>query len=188
MQFVQGWRWGDVLPVHALLLRHPSTMHQTSQVCAPPHPPHSIHLTHQLKLQTLSSGWCSVCKSECTSWWYGCRICSFDIHLEWILAPCETPTTSRSMGAPTTPAPPPYDPYGIAPPRHPWGVYGLLPPYSAHGPQYPYYSSTPHFIIGHHQLLLVLMLMVVPMLHHTIFFCFATFVFWFLCVGRYHSM
>ena len=44
------------------------------------------------------------------------------------------------------------------------------------------------FIIGHHQLLLVLMLMLVPMLHHTIFFCFATFVFWFLCVGRYHSM
>ena len=44
------------------------------------------------------------------------------------------------------------------------------------------------FIIGYRQLLLVLMLMLVPMLHHTIFFCFATFVFWFLCVGRYHSM
>ena len=48
------------------------------------------------------------------------------------------------MGAPTTPAPPPYGPYGIAPPLHPWGVYGGLPPYSAYGPWYPYYSSTPH--------------------------------------------
>ncbi|XP_034694142.1 diacylglycerol kinase theta-like [Vitis riparia] len=106
--------------------------------------PHPLHPTHQLKLQTSSSGRCSVCKGECTSWRYGCAICTFDIHLECILAQCETPTISRSLGAPITPAPPPYGPYGIAPPLHPWGVYGGLPPYSAYGPWYPYYSSTPH--------------------------------------------
>ncbi|RVX06006.1 hypothetical protein CK203_018615 [Vitis vinifera] len=95
----------------------------------PEYVPDPLHPTHQLKLQTSSSG---------------TDVGFVVFHLECILAPCETPTVSRSMGAPTTPAPPPYGPYGIAPPLHPWGVYGGLPPYSAYGPWYPYYSSTPH--------------------------------------------
>ena len=95
----------------------------------PEYVPDPLHPTHQLKLQTSSSG---------------TDVGFVVFHLECILAPCETPTVSRSMGAPTTPAPPPYGPYGIAPPLHPWGVYGGLPPYSAYGPWYPSYSSTPH--------------------------------------------
>ena len=129
----------------------------------PEYVPHALDPIHQLKLQTSSSpGWCRVCKSECTSWRYGCRTCNFDIHLECILDRCDASTASRSVAAPASP-------HGVASPLPPWGwgcsyggltdgAYGPAPygayvpaphgaygpsPYYAYGPQHPYYSSTP---------------------------------------------
>lgn len=97
------------------------------------------HPGHQLQLQTSSSGCCSVCKGDCTSWRYACRICRFDIHLECISTLCEraTETTSRSLGAP-------YCYASILP--HPWGsVHGGWPPHGANGLHYPNYDSPgPH--------------------------------------------
>nr|CAN78510.1 hypothetical protein VITISV_031643 [Vitis vinifera] len=137
----------------------------------PEYVPHALDPVHQLKLQTSSSpGWCRVCKSECTSWRYGCRTCNFDIHLECILDRCDASTASRSVAAPASPhgvasplppwgwgcsyggltdgayGPAPYGAYGPAPygayVPAPHGAYGPSP-YYAYGPQHPYYSSTP---------------------------------------------
>ncbi|KAJ7961372.1 Cysteine/Histidine-rich C1 domain family protein [Quillaja saponaria] len=48
----------------------------------PEHMRHAYHPNHLLKLQPVSSGWCVVCKSDCESWAYSCRLCRVDVHLQ----------------------------------------------------------------------------------------------------------
>ena len=112
--------------------------------------PHVLHPDHELMLHKSSPGWCRVCESECTSWRYGCRTCSFDIHLECILARCNVSTTTASRSVPPFYGPNfntrygPYGPghYGADRPTH-YDTYE--PIHSGHyWVQYPYQSSTPH--------------------------------------------
>ncbi|XP_008448356.2 uncharacterized protein LOC103490570 [Cucumis melo] len=59
---------------------------------------HLIDGRHKLTLRKLSSGRCSVCETDCSSFWvYGCDVCRVNIHPRCILRPYGSSTGSRGI-------------------------------------------------------------------------------------------
>ncbi|KAJ4891864.1 Cysteine/Histidine-rich C1 domain family protein [Raphanus sativus] len=124
----------------------------------PQHVRHVLHPAHHLEFRLGGASPCMVCYNPCQSWRYRCELCRFDIHMECILAVCNTSppdkteasgTKSRGLkpegGQPSWSAPwqQPHVgyPYGFAPMgQQPQFGY----PYNAFGPmgQQPYHPHS----------------------------------------------
>ncbi|KAA8516380.1 hypothetical protein F0562_016673 [Nyssa sinensis] len=110
----------------------------------PQHLRHALHTIHPLMLHTSSSSPCAVCGGTCNFWRYRCGICSFDIHVECVLTPCDHPPTQRTI--PPWHPPPPPQPLLSRPPH-----YGTAYAYGvSSGPPNPYniyvnQPSQPHY-------------------------------------------
>ncbi|KGN54292.1 diacylglycerol kinase theta [Cucumis sativus] len=59
---------------------------------------HLIDGCHKLTFRKLSSGRCSICEEDCSSFWvYGCDVCRVNIHPKCILKPYGSPTGTRGI-------------------------------------------------------------------------------------------
>jgi len=124
----------------------------------PQHVRHVLHPAHHLEFRLGGASPCMVCHGPCQSWRYRCELCRFDIHMECILAVCNTSPSDHTDASGTQSR-------GLKPPggqqssSAPWQqphvgypyAYGSMGqqshfgnPYYAHGPmgQQPYYH--PH--------------------------------------------
>ncbi|XWS67125.1 hypothetical protein CRYUN_Cryun05aG0260100 [Craigia yunnanensis] len=90
----------------------------------PEHVKHVMHPNHLLKLQSFHPGWCMVCKGMCTSWRYRCELCSYDLHLECVLAPFNMSTPRFVPPAAPPPSSACYSCDSVVLPRPPY-TYGL---------------------------------------------------------------
>ncbi|KAE8693498.1 putative Cysteine/Histidine-rich C1 domain family protein [Hibiscus syriacus] len=112
-------------PVEGLFYRCELCDFNVHPICTqlPQYTRHAMHnKDHLLWLEISVPIGCMVCKEMCSSWRYRCKDCSFHLHLDCILAPCEEERT-RSLG---TIAPPPPSAW---PPAYNCGYgYGGIPP------------------------------------------------------------
>ncbi|KAA8516383.1 hypothetical protein F0562_016676 [Nyssa sinensis] len=119
----------------------------------PQHLRHALHTIHPLMLQTSSSSPCAVCGDMCNFWRYRCGICSFDIHVECVLTPCDHPPTQRTI-PPCHPPPPPQPllarpphygtayAYGVSSgPPNPYNMYNHVNHVQPCGPPPPHYGA-----------------------------------------------
>ncbi|KAK8542475.1 hypothetical protein V6N13_136952 [Hibiscus sabdariffa] len=139
-------------PVEGLSYRCELCDFSVHPICTqlPEYTRHVRHKAHPLRLEISVPIGCIVCKDMCSSWRYRCEDCSFHLHLQCTLAPCEEETTmskakTRSLGTPAPPQPSAWAPafggygYGSIPP---------LPQYFAQPsfpPPLPQYFAQPSF-------------------------------------------
>jgi len=62
----------------------------------PQHVRHVLHPAHHLEFRPSGASTCMVCHGPCQSWRYRCELCRFDIHMECILAVCNTSPSDQT--------------------------------------------------------------------------------------------
>ncbi|ESQ52426.1 hypothetical protein EUTSA_v10017531mg [Eutrema salsugineum] len=62
----------------------------------PQHVRHVLHPAHHLEFRLGGESTCMVCQGSCQSWRYRCELCKFDIHIECILAVCNTSPSNQT--------------------------------------------------------------------------------------------
>ncbi|KAF8101891.1 hypothetical protein N665_0201s0198 [Sinapis alba] len=67
----------------------------------PQHVRHVLHPDHHLEFRLGGASPCMVCYNPCQSWRYKCELCRFDIHMECILAVCNTSPSDQAEASGT---------------------------------------------------------------------------------------
>ncbi|CAH8392631.1 unnamed protein product [Eruca vesicaria subsp. sativa] len=67
----------------------------------PQHVRHVLHPAHHLEFRLGGDSPCMVCYNPCQAWRYRCELCKFDIHMECVLAVCNTSPPDKTGASDT---------------------------------------------------------------------------------------